>query len=189
MDQLLATMAAASAPGSVTSGADASADPPSKPRLPSWVYKMPRNAFDESVCKRRVEWSYTHGERLPCPPACSRLFRPLSSTLTQGWRFVTTSAARDLPARSHEEARLPPSVRQQPEYPVCELSDGAGRRLPPTVQAGARLCWWWFRQLLLLSRSLPAIVPRSPGQLTHPTHGLATDSLVPKPHPRRRRDD
>ena len=59
-------MAAASAPSASTgSGADDSASPATKPRLPSWVYKMPRNAYDEGVCKRRVEWSYTHGKTMP----------------------------------------------------------------------------------------------------------------------------
>jgi hypothetical protein len=42
---------------------------PARPRLPSWVGKMPRNAFDEGVCKRRVEWSYQHGASTAPPPA------------------------------------------------------------------------------------------------------------------------
>ena len=59
-------MAAASAHSASTgSGADDSASPATKPRLPSWVYKMPRNAYDEGVCRRRVEWSYTHGKTMP----------------------------------------------------------------------------------------------------------------------------
>eukprot|EP01043_Picozoa_sp_COSAG02_P046310 COSAG02_NODE_4320_length_5508_cov_5.227769_2_plen_166_part_00 len=136
----LAAMASRS--GSATSGADASAAPPSKPRLPSWVNKMPRNAFDEGVCKRRVEWSYKHGEYLPCTPApgyAARRFYPCSQrvALLRVYPVVAISAARDFPARGHEEARVPKGIRQQSEHPMCQLSDGIGRGLPPPVEAGA----------------------------------------------------
>lgn len=65
------------------------------------------------------------------PPVCS-VPRRHSNCLAHD-----ISAACDLPARGHEEARLPSGVRQQSEYSVCELSDGVGRRLSSAVQASA----------------------------------------------------
>ena len=101
-----------------------------RPRLPSWVNRMPPNRHDEAVCQRRMQWSMEHGT--PSPPS---LVAPAAAEAGR----VGGSAARHFPADGHEAAGVPQGLRRGSEHPLRQLPADDRRRLPPALTADLAL--------------------------------------------------